>query len=201
MIIDSATATLPTKYGTFTIHSFTDDTKKEHLALVKGRIQDNCLVRIHSECLTGDVFHSLRCDCRAQLEKALELIGTKGGVIVYLRQEGRNIGLTNKVKTYKLQEQGFDTVDANRELGFQDDERTYEMVAEILKKLQISQIQLLTNNPDKIVQLQRLGITTARVPLTTLPTEHNHFYLNTKKEKMGHVLTKMDQKKESVVFY
>ena len=147
VIIKKASATLPTKYGTFSLHTFLTIDGKEHAALVKEKARDNCLVRIHSECLTGDVFHSLRCDCRAQLEKAIEIISQQGGMIIYLRQEGRGIGLVNKTKAYKLQEEGFDTVDANLQLGFSEDERDYDIVAEILNDFEISSVRLLTNNP------------------------------------------------------
>ncbi len=183
------TALLPTKFGDFKIYSFSDDI----IALVNGDIKNskNTLVRIHSECLTGDVFNSLRCDCRAQLEKSLELISKEGnGLVIYIRpHEGRGIGLKNKIKAYELQDKGADTVEANHQLGFPADKRTYTEAVSILNYFSLSSVRLLTNNPDKINYLKNNGISISEVvPLITEPTEHNKFYLETKKEKMGHLL-------------
>lgn len=179
---------LPTEYGHFKLHRFNND----NLALVKGDVQgdDPVLVRLHSECLTGDTFGSLRCDCGPQLHEAMRMIEKQGsGAILYLRQEGRGIGLQNKLKAYRLQEEGLDTVEANEHLGFQPDERTYEEAAEILKQLGITKIDLLTNNPDKIEQLKLDGIEiNQRVPLEIAPTSYDKNYLLTKKNKFHHLL-------------
>ena len=184
---------LPTEFGTFRGIGYRDQIGGgEEIALVMGDIrnQENVLVRIHSECLTGDVFHSQRCDCRAQLEAALRMIAKEGtGVLVYLKQEGRGIGLVNKLKAYKLQEQGRDTVQANVDLGFEEDLRDYGVGAQILYDLGLKSIRLITNNPKKIVALSGYGINIVdRVPVEIAPTEHNGRYLETKKSKMGHLL-------------
>lgn len=187
-----ATATLPTKYGIFKIVVF--KSKKDHLehvALIKGdNFKEPVLVRIHSQCLTGEVFTSLRCDCGNQLIESLTLIGkTKTGILIYLNQEGRSIGLTNKIKAYALQEKGLDTVEANEQLGFTADSRNYEAAASILKNLNIKQINLLTNNPEKISQLKKFEIDVKSViPLEIAPNPIDIRYLKTKKEKMGHKL-------------
>jgi 3,4-dihydroxy 2-butanone 4-phosphate synthase/GTP cyclohydrolase II len=168
----------------------------EHVALIAKNtdLTKPCLVRLHSECLTGDVFGSTRCDCGKQLNIALEEIAAKGGVLLYLRQEGRGIGLANKIKAYALQEAGLDTVQANHQLGFVADARDYGLAAQILRHLQLQQIRLLTNNPDKISSLARYGIVvTERVALETVPTGDNIRYLRTKKEKLGHLLTLDDE--------
>ncbi|HWQ73539.1 MAG TPA: bifunctional 3,4-dihydroxy-2-butanone-4-phosphate synthase/GTP cyclohydrolase II [Desulfitobacteriaceae bacterium] len=185
---------LPTDYGIFQAkgyRSILDD--KEHLALVMGRIDDGrpVLVRVHSECLTGDVFHSHRCDCGDQLMAALEQIGRKGrGVLLYMRQEGRGIGLINKLKAYKLQEQGQDTVEANIALGFPADLRDYGVGAQILVDLGIKDVHLMTNNPRKIVGLEGYGLRVSkRIPIEITPRPENRRYLNTKKTKLGHYLT------------
>jgi 3,4-dihydroxy 2-butanone 4-phosphate synthase / GTP cyclohydrolase II len=186
-------AQLPTKFGDFEVvgfRSLVDD--KHHVAMVKGDIdgQDDVLVRVHSECLTGDVFHSLRCDCGQQLEDALARIEDEGrGVLLYLAQEGRGIGLLNKLRAYRLQEEGLDTVDANMKLGLPADLRDYGIGAQILVDLGLSSIRLLTNNPKKIVGLEGYGLTvTDQVPIEHPPGEHNREYLRAKKERLGHML-------------
>jgi 3,4-dihydroxy 2-butanone 4-phosphate synthase/GTP cyclohydrolase II len=186
-------ARLPTKFGEFNVlgyRSLVDD--KHHVAMVKGEVDGaaDVLVRVHSECLTGDVFHSLRCDCGQQLEDAFARIEEEGqGVLLYLAQEGRGIGLLNKLRAYKLQEQGRDTVEANLELGLPADLRDYGIGAQILVDLGLSSIRLLTNNPKKIVGLEGYGLTvTDQVPIEHPPGEHNVSYLRAKKERLGHLL-------------
>jgi len=188
-----ATTMLPTRYGTFKAllyHSQVDH--KHHLALVKGEVNaaDAVLVRVHSECLTGDALGSLRCDCGAQLDRAMELIAQQGtGVLLYIRQEGRGIGLANKLRAYELQDQGFDTVEANERLGFKADLRDYGVGAQILVDLGVSKIRLMTNNPRKIVGLEGYGLQVVeRVPLLTKPTATNLGYLITKRRKLGHLI-------------
>ncbi len=185
---------LPTEYGVFQAVAYTNSVDdKEHVALVKGKIDPNVptLVRVHSECLTGDVFHSHRCDCGPQLAAALKQIQEHGsGVLLYMRQEGRGIGLINKLKAYKLQEQGLDTVDANIKLGFKPDLRDYGIGAQILKDLGVRKMKLLTNNPRKIKGLQGYGLEVVdRIPIQMEANEDNARYLHTKKEKLGHMLT------------
>ncbi|HKP89638.1 MAG TPA: bifunctional 3,4-dihydroxy-2-butanone-4-phosphate synthase/GTP cyclohydrolase II [Thermoleophilaceae bacterium] len=186
-------ARLPTEFGEFNVvgfRSLVDD--KHHVAMVKGDVSgaDDVLVRVHSECLTGDVFHSLRCDCGQQLESALELIEEEGrGVLLYLAQEGRGIGLLNKLRAYKLQEEGLDTVDANLELGLPADLRDYGIGAQILVDLGLSSIRLLTNNPKKIVGLEGYGLrVTDQLPIAHAAGEHNRAYLRAKRDRLGHLL-------------
>lgn len=188
-----ASSRLPTKFGEFLIHAFQDsDTGKEHVALSVGPVDDGqpVLIRIHSECLTGDGFASLRCDCGPQLEAAMCQIAKLGrGVILYLRQEGRGIGLVNKIRAYALQDAGADTVEANEQLGFGADLREYSMCSDMLRHLGIKQVRLLTNNPKKIDALETVGIDVVeRVPLIVPTNPHNEGYMETKSVKMGHML-------------
>lgn len=188
------TVQLPSEFGDFQMIGYSNSLdEKEHIVLVKGDIDTTkpVLVRIHSECLTGDVFGSNRCDCGPQLHQALSIIEEEGqGIIIYMRQEGRGIGLLNKLKSYQLQENGHDTVEANHILGFEDDLRDYTISAQIIKDLGINSINLLTNNPQKIQQLEEQGIhIDERIPLQTELKEENKYYLQTKLEKMGHILS------------
>jgi len=184
---------LPTKYGDFQLHLYRSETdNKEHIALVKGSIDATVplLVRVHSECLTGDVFGSLRCDCNEQLTSAMQMVENAGaGVIVYMRQEGRGIGLANKLQAYRLQDEGLDTVEANEKLGFRPDLRDYGIGAQILRDLGVCRIKLLTNNPKKVVGLRGYGLEiTERVPLEMNPNIVNERYLKTKRDKLGHLI-------------
>jgi 3,4-dihydroxy 2-butanone 4-phosphate synthase/GTP cyclohydrolase II len=184
---------LPTKYGNFDLYAYKQTTtQQEHLALVKGAWNDDesILVRVHSSCLTGDIFGSCRCDCGPQLHKAMEMIEKEGkGVIVYMNQEGRGIGLLNKLKAYKLQETGRDTVEANQDLGFKADERDYGVGAQILRDLKVKKIKLMTNNPTKRAGLIGYGLEIVDiVPLEIISNEHNRLYLETKRDKMGHTI-------------
>ncbi len=202
-----AEANFPTRWGQFRIHGFegvpektnggarngsNGSEKEEAVALVMGDIHSSApLVRIHSQCLTGDVFHSMRCDCRQQLELALAMIArARAGILLYEQQEGRGIGLMAKLQAYELQDKGFDTVEANVELGYDNDYREYKLPAEMLRQLGVTQVRLISNNPEKVAALEKAGIKVVeRVPAEVEAYEHSQNYLRTKKEKMGHLLT------------
>jgi GTP cyclohydrolase II len=188
-----AVAKLPSRFGDFRIVAFWNNRdQKDHIAIVHGDVigGEDVPTRMHSECLTGDVIGSLRCDCRDQLETALKRIGElERGVVLYLRQEGRGIGLANKIRAYELQDRGLDTVEANLALGFRDDERDYAVAAHMLLSLGIGSIQLMTNNPEKISQLEQYGVrVTSRLPHLLPPNAHNRFYLETKARRSGHFI-------------
>jgi len=182
----SQVAKLPTKYGIFKIQAFKEGSQ-EHLAIFTDKLDENPIVRVHSECLTGDALGSIKCDCGEQLAFAEKLIAQEGGMIIYHRQEGRNIGLLGKVNAYALQDEGLNTVEANHQLGFRADERTYEIVEYILDYFKIKKIQLLTNNPHKIESLKNVEIT-KRLPILIDSNPYNEEYLEVKKTQMGHLL-------------
>jgi GTP cyclohydrolase II len=200
-----AVADLPTRCGRFNVIGFMNNKdKKDHIMLVKGDVigRDGVLTRLHSSCATGDALGSLRCDCRSQLEKSLTMIQrAKFGVLLYMQQEGRGIGLTNKIRAYMLQDRGDDTYDANVDLGFKADERDYEVAAAMLGRLHIRSIKLLTNNPEKIAALEHYGVKIIeRIPLETRPNKYNRVYLETKKARFGHLLSlrnTLDESKRS----
>lgn len=185
-----ATSNLPTRSGEFRLQIFADENGIEHMALAIGMLSNDCLVRIHSECATGDILGSLRCDCRDQLETALAIIGEAGhGMLIYLRgQEGRGIGLANKIKAYALQDQGLDTVEANTKLGFAADQRDYSAAVGILRHHRLNSVRLLTNNRNKIKALEDVGIkVSGNVPLWTATNPYNEGYIDTKQKRMGHI--------------
>ena len=184
---------LPTEIANFKLYAYKENsTNKEHLAIILGNIKDkeSVLARIHSQCLTGESLFSLRCDCRFQLTESLNKIKKNGsGILYYLQQEGRSIGLLNKIKAYKLQDKGYDTVEANHKLGFKDDPRDYKIVSDISKHLQITSIDLMTNNPHKIKALEQCGLkVNKRIPIKVKATKYNEEYLKTKANKLGHLL-------------
>jgi len=186
-------SSLPTDIATFTVHAFTEiDNEKDHLAITIGNISesDPVLARIHSQCITGESFFSLRCDCRFQLSESLKRIAEKGsGIIFYLQQEGRGIGLSNKIRAYKLQDDGFDTVEANHQLGFHEDARNYEIVSAMADHLKIKSIDLMTNNPKKIDAIKKSGLKiNKRIPIKSKSNDHNKSYLSTKAKKLGHLM-------------
>ena len=182
----SEVANLPSKFGNFKVKAFSQN-NKEHLVIYKDALAQIPIVRVHSECLTGDTLGSLKCDCGEQLEYALKLAQETNGMVIYLRQEGRNIGLLNKINAYALQDKGLDTIEANHQLGFRADERTYEIVTTILHHFNIHKIKLLTNNPNKIKAINDVEIT-ERLPIIIESNKFNEEYLIVKKEKMGHLL-------------
>jgi GTP cyclohydrolase II len=189
-IVTSTVANLPTRHGEFRVKAYRDGCQ-EHLAVMSQNFEEleNPIVRVHSECLTGDALGSLKCDCNNQLGLALKLISKEGGLVIYHRQEGRNIGLVNKINAYQLQDEGFNTVEANVKLGFAEDERNYDAIGVILRDLGVSKMRLVTNNPRKIAFVESLGIEiTQRVPAITAINKFNEGYLATKKEQLGHML-------------
>ena len=187
-------ADVPTEYGTFRIVVYRDSSEPdvEHCAIVKGDVRgaQDLLIRVHSECFTGEALHSLKCDCREQLDEALRIISEKtSGAVLYLRQEGRGIGLGNKIRAYALQQQGVDTVDANLRLGFAADARKYHVATAMLQDLGAVSVRVLTNNPAKVEALRADGVTvTGRVPMDVIPNQHNRGYLDTKRQRMGHLI-------------
>ncbi len=196
-----ATAHLPSRFGDFQVVGFTNNKDgKEHAAFVHGDVvgQEDVPIRMHSECLTGDAIGSLRCDCRDQLESALQALGKmERGILLYLRQEGRGIGLTNKIRAYALQDQGLDTVEANHALGFGDDERDYSVAAHMIASLRVKSVALMTNNPRKLQGLENLGIKVSRrLAHIMKPNEFNAFYLQTKQQKSGHLLQEQGEHPE-----
>ena len=190
-----AEAKLPTHWGDFSVIAYEDEAKdEEHLLLYMGDLENDSLLRIHSQCLTGDTLYSLKCDCGSQLAMALEKIASEGkGMIIYMAQEGRGIGLVNKIRAYELQDQGMDTVEANEALGFAADERDYSYCKEILSSVGVSSVKLMTNNPAKIKGLEDVGIEVSeRISIEIEPNEHNEDYLKIKAKYMGHMLTDSD---------
>jgi GTP cyclohydrolase II len=188
-----AVANLPTRFGDFRIVAFWNNRdEKDHVAIIRGDVvgRTDVPMRVHSECLTGDALGSVRCDCRDQLEAALKRIGELGeGLVLYLRQEGRGIGLLNKIRAYSLQDGGLDTVEANLALGFRDDERDYAIAAHMLQSLDVRSVRVMTNNPNKLEQLEGYGVVVAgRIPHVLPPNEHNRFYLETKAKRSGHFI-------------
>ena len=184
---------LPTDFGNLRVHAFTEKkSNKDHLAITMGKLESESpiLARIHSQCITGESFFSLRCDCRFQLTESLKKISAnRSGVIFYLQQEGRGIGLSNKIRAYKLQDEGMDTVEANHQLGFHEDERSYEIVVSMAEYLNLKSLNLMTNNPKKITALEKMGLTiNKRVPILSESNEHNKKYLSTKAQKLGHLM-------------
>ena len=189
-IIESNIANLPTKYGNFRIKAYKDG-NQEHLAIMSLDFEtlETPFVRIHSECLTGDTLGSLKCDCQNQLDLSLKFIAKNGGLVIYHRQEGRNIGLVNKVNAYALQDKGRNTIEANIELGFKEDERDYRAVGYIFENLGIKKLKLITNNPAKLKYVESLGVEIVeRIPAIIKANKYNELYLSTKKEKMGHLI-------------
>lgn len=189
-IIESNIANLPTKYGNFRIKAYKDG-HQEHLAIMSLDFEtlETPFVRIHSECLTGDTLGSLKCDCQNQLDLSLKFIAKNGGLVIYHRQEGRNIGLVNKVNAYALQDKGRNTIEANVELGFKEDERDYRVVGYIFENLGIKKLKLITNNPTKLKYVESLGVEIVeRIPAIIKSNKYNELYLSTKKEKMGHLI-------------
>ncbi len=178
-------ANLPSRFGNFKVKAFKEG-EKEHLVIYKEPLEETPIVRVHSECLTGDAIGSLKCDCRDQLEYALKMAQETNGMVIYLRQEGRNIGLLNKINAYALQDKGLNTVEANHQLGFRADERTYEIVTYILHHFEIKKIKLLTNNPDKVNSISDIEIV-ERIPIIMQTNKYNKDYITTKKEEMGHL--------------
>ena len=186
------TSELPTDIANFKVHAFTEEqNKKDHLVIAFGNLESEkpILARIHSQCITGESFFSMRCDCRFQLTESLKQIAKNGaGAIFYLQQEGRGIGLSNKIRAYKLQDEGMDTVEANHQLGFREDERNYEIVASMADHLNIESVDLMTNNPKKISALEKMGLkVNKRIPILTESNQHNEKYLTTKAKKLGHL--------------
>ncbi len=182
----SEVANLPSRFGDFIVKAFKEG-EKEHLVIYTKDMDETPIVRVHSECLTGDAIGSLKCDCRDQLEFALNLASETNGMVIYLRQEGRNIGLLNKINAYALQDQGLNTIEANHQLGFAADERTYEIVTYILHHFNIKKIKLLTNNPDKVNSISDIEIV-ERIPIVMKSNKYNEEYLDVKKDQMGHLL-------------
>jgi GTP cyclohydrolase II len=192
-VIVEAVAPVPTEHGTFLMHVFREDgDAREHIAMVRGDVtgRERVAVRVHSECMTSEVFHSLKCDCREQLHTALaEIARREEGIVLYLRQEGRGIGLANKIRAYALQAHGADTVDANRMLGLPDDARRYDMAAHMLEHLGVKSVRLMTNNPSKVDELRQLGVDVVdRIPHVISPTQHSASYLEAKRLRMHHAL-------------